>query len=539
MKSHRRGFVAFAAILLLATTGVVINQSAVHWRSDIADDQLFAYFGWLTSSGARPYVDFWDNKPPGVFWINALAIGIAGPGVSSEILLGAFAGITTILLIVGVAQLVFARGIALIAAAAATVVLTDLRFECGGNRTETYLVVAELLTIFAYLRWLRGGRARWLFIAGLAAGIAPHFKQSGLAAAAACLIHFAFSALRAHWSSRSKSAVLTPPFSTPTASGRLGWLAALLGFSLPIAMSGATLAIQGSLGEAWFAVAQFNRAYFAVDDATWFRIDRAVRVFWPALRPLWPLAFLTLAGLATRICGPRARITLSDDANRPCPRPGYALLWLWFLLAAYLACVGPGRRGYHFMPALPPLTLLALQPLHAMLAGRRLRAALVARPAAAAMVLVYVATLGNLYSGSLAEAARSWSLKPTWAALGYRTPPEFAQVAAALRRSTFPEDTIYVWGWNPGAYRYSWRWPASRFATFEKLGQVGPHAQFIFDGALLDIRKRPPAAIAISTADLTGLAAPATEEFGRWLRASYLDLGVTGGMHILVFKSTD
>lgn len=79
----------------------------------------------------------------------------------------------------------------------AGVLLCHPRYECGANRTETFVVAAELTAVLGYVRWLHGGRTAWLVLGGLAAGAAPWFKQSGLAAAAACALHLAYVQLRA------------------------------------------------------------------------------------------------------------------------------------------------------------------------------------------------------------------------------------------------------------------------------------------------------------------------------------------------------
>jgi len=80
-----------------------------------------------------------------------------------------------------------------LALATGCVLLTHLHYECGGNRTETFVVPCEILAVLSYLRWQRAGRLPWLAFAGLFAGAAPLFKQSGLAALGACALHLLWS----------------------------------------------------------------------------------------------------------------------------------------------------------------------------------------------------------------------------------------------------------------------------------------------------------------------------------------------------------
>ena len=57
------------------------------------------------------------------------------------------------------------------------------------------------------------------------------------------------------------------------------------------------LASQGSLEQAWFATGTFNRAYFAVGDATWVRIPSALGVYSSSILPLTELLVFPLLGL--------------------------------------------------------------------------------------------------------------------------------------------------------------------------------------------------------------------------------------------------
>ncbi|MEI7902608.1 MAG: glycosyltransferase family 39 protein [bacterium] len=529
-----------AGILLVGA--VVINQSAVHWRPNIVDDPMFAYYGWCVSEGARPYVDVWDNKPPGIWWLNAAAIRLCGPGVGSELLPGSLAVLTTLLAFVGIARTVFHRSLLVPAALAGAVLLTELRFECGGNRTETYVIACETLAIFAYVRWLR--RRRWpcLLLAGLAAGAAPLFKQSGIAVGLACAAHMAWVQWRASRNHGGMAAALGGhAFRRRGArSGWRAWLIAAGGLAVVPLISASVLASQGALAEAAFAVGRFNRAYFEIGDATWLRVDHALQIYQPVISSFVGLLLIAAAGLACGLAGFIARRwrksvpRISLGRQRPSPRRGVGLIVLWFVLAAYLACVGPGRRGHHMMPALPALGLLVLYPLHLIVARRGLRACLTASPGAAAAVVVWTFVLGTLATGSVAAATSCWQTKPHWYALDRSQPASYEVRAAEIRRLSDPGDTIYIWGWSPETYRFACRRPASRFATLEKCGQVGEHARFNLDGAMADIRRHPPRLFGISIPDYAGMTAPPVGDFAAWLEGQYELSSTVEGMHILV-----
>lgn len=510
----------------------LVNHSAVHWRETIDDDHLFAYFGWRVSQGARPYIDVWDNKPPGIWWINAAGAWACGPGRGREILICSLATAVSLAAFAGIARCVFHRSLLLPGLLLACILLTHLGLECGANRTETFVVLCEVLAVLGYSIWLKRRGLIWLFLAGLAAGCAPLFKQAGLAAGAACAIHLLIFQLRG----RGRS---------PRVSARwyLPWAASAGGFAVAPLLAGIALSAQGALGEAWFATTVFNQAYFAINDASWMPIRQASSAFAHVLPPFYGI--LLLGGLGGLFAATRAKpdagvqrrthnaASASQDkpADAACP---VGLFWVWFLLAVYLAAVGPGRQGYHLMPAATPLCLLAIAGLQRLCRGRSLPATIVSRPTAAAILVLYAYVAVDLAVDNSDRLSAIWATKPSWLALQRTTPTDWEQRGALLRARTAPSDTIYVWGWSPGTYRYAYRACPSRFATLEKIGQVGAHAEFILQAAMNDIRARPPAAMFISTADFTGMMAEPRSDFATWVDERYATDDTIGGMHLLL-----
>lgn len=533
---RRRGpLVAGTLGALLLGAAVVVNQSAVHWRENVVDSHLFAYYGWCVAHGARPYLDVWDNKPPGIWWLNALGFVAFGEGIGGEVAVSAAALLAGLVLFAALARTAYGARLTWPAILLGGVLLTHLGFECGANRTETFVIPAETLAILGYWRWWQGGSVSWLIIGGLAAGAAPCFKQSGLAAGLACALHLAWT----QWRGRCGRGVEGPRGGEEEMARRRGgwrpWLAAGGGALLVPMIVGGALLRDGALGEAWFALGTFNQAYFAIGDASWWRIDRALATYREFIRPLtWLFAAVTVGA------------AWGWWRRRAGGEPGLALLWLWFFGALYLACVGPGRRGHHFMPVLPALGLLALQPLH-LLARREGALAgvvkplawLAARPTAAAVAVLYGYALVLLAAGNAHEVRRCWRVKPRWYALEYAAPPAYMQQAATIARLTAPDEPIYVWGWSPGTYRYAYRRSASRFATLEKLGQVGEHAAFILRQAGDDVRQVAPRVFVASTRDLRGLLTNPADPLGPWLTRHYDDLGPVAGMHILLRRPPD
>jgi hypothetical protein len=543
---------------VLIGVAVVLNQSAVHWRANVVDSHLFAYHGWCVAQGARPYLDIWDNKPPGIWWANAAGFRLCGEGMGGELLICSVALTISLVAFVGMARFAYHPSLTVPAAATGCVLLTHLVYECGANRTETFVVACESLAMLGYLRWWRFGNLHALALGGLAAGAAPFFKQSGLAVGAACALHLAWTQLRAARTGRLLMAGAEPGrYATAgTEPGRYKpWGVAAGMFAVVPAYVTTVLAAQGALGAAWYALGPFNQAYFAVGDATWVALGRAIGIYWEVLTPLAGLLALAAAGLlwslwsrwhaprrqnGTSLGTPTAPVA-GEAPALPLPgagpsarRTGVVVIWLWFLLGAYLACVGPGRRGHHLMPVLPALGLLALYPLHKLMGAQGLARRVAAHPAAAAALVLYGYVLAQLAAANAPQLANSWKEKTHWYAWSYATPRDYQRQAAEVRRLTRPDEPIYVWGWSPGTYRYAYRPAASRFATLEKLGQVGVHARFILDAAMADVRRAAPKVLLFSAGDLHGVLAEPISPFGAWLAEHYHDQGVIGGMHVLL-----
>ena len=550
--------VAWGVALCLLAAAVVFNQSAVHWRANINDSHYYAYCGWRVSQGAVPYLDVWNNKPPGTWWVNAAGSLICGPGMGRELLICSIAVAVAIAGFVGLARTVYHRSLWPLALVTGGVLLTHLRYECGGNRTETFVVPCEILAVLGYLRWRRSGRWSWLVLGGLLAGAAPLFKQSGLGALGACAVHLGWSQLAARWSSSA---------SVP---GKRWWRPWLIGggaaITLPV-IAAIVLGTQGALREACFAVSGFNQAYFAVNDATWFNLRAAFQPYLPELPPLYGLLLLAAAGAVLGVLQPLVFRQPSigrwvahgfsrgehESATHSRPPPlkrwatqerwatqpgsvGIGVFWLWLAAACYLSCVGPGRLAYHLAPTLAPLGLLALYPLHWLLGGRDLRRRIVAKPSIAAVVTIYLFVLASVAGDSVGVARRCRVTKPNWLALTRDPPAAYEVQAAEVARLTTPDETVYVWGWSPGTYRFSYRHSPSRFSTLEKLGQVGKCAEFIYEGAIADIRATPPTLLVISVGDLQALLSSPQTEFARWVDRHYRDHGEFDGMHILEWQ---
>lgn len=154
------------------------------------DNGIWAYNGWRVLDGALPYRELWDNKPPGIFYVFALAQRAFG-AANGQALLWMDAVLS---LAVFTMTYIVARRFASRAAAAGALCLLSLVFchrvlADWGNNVEKFVALFEMAACFFVLRGLdRPGRWRDWLAAGLCCGLAGFFKQTGVLFLAAATI---------------------------------------------------------------------------------------------------------------------------------------------------------------------------------------------------------------------------------------------------------------------------------------------------------------------------------------------------------------
>ena len=79
------------ATALMCLPILAVAQAISHIRVDEFDAWLFAYYGKQLTHGRVLYEQLWDNKPPGIFWINAVGLWFSGGSLAGPITLCAAA----------------------------------------------------------------------------------------------------------------------------------------------------------------------------------------------------------------------------------------------------------------------------------------------------------------------------------------------------------------------------------------------------------------------------------------------------------------
>lgn len=511
---------------------IALSQVIAWWRTDVVDDQMFGYYGWRILHGATVYVDVWDNKPPGIYWVNALGMLVGNDNYGGVMAMCVLALVVAHVAFFVVASSVYHRSAAALATIFLSFYLTHAYYTGGTNRTETFLVACELAGMAFYMRGF--ARDRWWkwYAAGLCCGLAFLFKQVGLAAWGCMGLHLiALGVLR--------------QLNFATVVKRGGLLAG--GAATTVGVAAGVLAAQGALWEAVFATFGFNRSYMATGDTQfpYSYKNLLLEIEHVQLVLVLPLLMAAAAALHAVLWFLRPRYRPPEIekplmAIRPVCRLSFGLFALWFLVAFYGVLLSPSRFRHYLVATIPPLILMAGYLINVLRAETKLLRRLQQRAwvAAAFVVLAYFSwdALGKQFE----EVSRVIVDR-----MFQQQAAEWEAVGDAVARHTDPGDTIQCWGYMPGVYLRARRINATRFTTMEKVGQVGAGANFVVQEVERVMHTTPPVAIAMSAGDylwLHGIHPDGTASqftLGPWLDENYQLVEDVPRFNVLVFKRRD
>lgn len=490
-------------VMLIAITPMVaLSQILAHWRLDVVDDQMFAYYGWRIANGATVYVDVWDNKPPGIYWTNALGFLFSGESYAGVVALCIIALVVAHLAFFVICNSVYYRGAAALTTVLASFFLTHGYYQGGTNRTETFLVPCELLAVALYFRgFARDQWWKW-YLAGVMAGSAFLFKQVGLAAWGVMGLH---------------TITLVVLQDLRWQDGLRRCLLLLAGVATTLGIASGALAARGALDDAIVATFTFNRAYFAVGASQFpynFVTLHLLKWHWmpimrlPTLMAVAAVIHATLWRLRPRFRPAEIEKPLRDYGP-VCPR--YMLFFgLWFLVAFYGAMMSPHAFRHYLVPTIPPLMLLCGYLVNLLQAELRLLQRLQHR---AWVTAAFVAM------GYFAAEAFQWQFEQAALVYNDRNPREVngklvvrlsdtEAVGERVAQLTTPDQLIQAWGYLPGVYLRAKRINACRYTTTEKIGQVKGEAAFIRDELLDCLPDQRPAVFVITSGDYHWITNP-------------------------------
>jgi len=465
-------------LLVLTAAWAVIFTAAGTWSaywSDLRNDQYqLIYLGQRVYDGGRMYVDCWENKPPGIAWVNALGIAASRGGQLGAWLLPGL----TMLMSLAVFGYALARTLSIIAACGtlliAAVVWSLRLYDTPSVNPDFYSSMFELTACSLWLVSLdttRGGRRFWLGIgAGLVWAAAATVKQTGIAGLlAVSIIVIVLIALKR---GDKRRWVIT---------GAWAWIGIVLG----LAVVAAVLAYRHTFGAASEAVFAFNRGLFNLESVA------ATVTSWSRLRAgLSPVQIALWLGVVGAIA------TLHSGRANCLTRAVIGAMLLWWAGHVLLALLGPSRSMRYWQATFPAMLWLAGAGIyHFEDIFRRLekgyRSALVV--VCVTVVVLLGRPLAEHYQHGLASSRLAYAAEETQR-------DRLGAVGRQIQDVVPEEESIYVWAYDAGVYLYANRPAASRFTYPRSAEQIGE--------ILFDLAGRKPYLLLISEGN--------SPEFDRW-----------------------
>lgn len=454
-KKPLRHSVAFALTVLLVPTLIALGTWSSYWARQRNDQYQLLVLGQTVYHGGRMYVDAWENKPPGVAWLNAAGYALGrGRALVAWILPGVAALVGVLIFASAMARLLTplaARRAALLAA----IVFSLRLYDSPSAHPDFYSAIVELVAASFWLLALYAlsdkGRVGYGLFAGLALALACTFRHTGsiglLAVSVGTLLMlFGSSVDRRAWVMVSMSV----------------WSGVLVGVGAVIG----ALYWAGSVEPAWEAIVAFNRGLLAeqhVSEAlgSW---RRSVDGLLPLRLPIW----LGMVGVVATL--------FARETQRASRGPAGVLL-LWWLLQVAVALLGPSQSMRYWQASWGPMLCLAAIGLF------QLELAYLKLPVGyrAGYVLACATVLVMLFR-PLAQSYRHGVADSYLAYAAYREQSggsgdgsvvgdsakrsermRYEEIGRAVRELVPDGERIYVMAYDAGVYVHADRLPASRF----------------------------------------------------------------------------
>ncbi len=229
----------FIGVLLVLLPISPINMSTIY-----RDSGVFQYIGWRILNGGVPYLDIWDQKPPVIFYLDALGISISNHSRWGiwiiefiALLIAAYLGFQLIRKSVGSIPAVLSLLIGM---------LSLNYFLEGGNLAEEYALPLQFAALWIFFAAQRSIDRSWRwYVTGFLGSLAFFTKQTSFGIWISIVI---FLLIRAALSGRMKD-------------GLIKISKVILG-SLPVCLAVVLyFGLRHALAQFWSAAFKYNFAY--------------------------------------------------------------------------------------------------------------------------------------------------------------------------------------------------------------------------------------------------------------------------------------
>ncbi len=397
---------------------VVFLRGTAYLEPDPSDAYRYAYVGAQWTHGWVPYRDLFENKPPAIYALNALAYRVSAEHHWRVLyVIETALAVMTVACFVGILRRWLGTPFHHLLALVAIPLAFGLKLAYSGNMTEGYQVAFVMAGLWVVVATAGRNGVGWLVLAGAFIGLGSLFKPPGLAAGVAVIGWTLVEALAGRI--RPSRAVLRV-------------LALAAGVVLPWLIATAWFARHGLADDMLYASLSYNRAY---GQEIW----RNLGLGWVIVQTyeqLWHVLVVLAAAAVVTVGLLRPSVLLARGQTQPTWRL-LAVLWMLGDLGGALA--GGRCYNHYFIPLMFSATAVAgfaLVDATRQLAG--LDAARPLRRTAVGVLLVWVALLAGRDVVHAVSLLRSGGRAP-------ETAGRFELVAAA-RELARPGDTLFTWG---------------------------------------------------------------------------------------------
>jgi 4-amino-4-deoxy-L-arabinose transferase-like glycosyltransferase len=504
LKPSRAFVLTILIVLGLIFVNFIIQIGAEpNYQNMGVDSGTFAYCGQVIHDGGLMYHDCWDNKTPGVYYLNAAAISLGGSTPFAIWLMQAIWLAVAVVIFFFVIKSIWQHtGLAALGAFTLLVYVLYPGIFQGGNFTETYAILPAVLSIGALWLYLGSGRRGWLVVLGVLAASGFLLKPTYIAMGLASAIVVSYLAIR---SRDAKRLVIN--------------LAILLiSAFIPLLLVGLYFLAKGDLGNLWFAAFSHNFTYVS-QGISLVSLYATVRMFLVE-QPMAALTILLGIGAGAFIYqNKRLIFSFRQPAHDELRHftPGEMDIphkRTWLLAAVLLAFLidllflaSSGRNFGHYLQVLLPEMVMVMVYLfdylrHSMKAehlSHGLQAAILA-----AVVLVMLSGGIDL----VAKEAPSLSVLKSFVSSNpaIYQPNELEQYV--INNST-SEDSVLVWAGHPGINFVTQRRSPTRYIFLLHLFNPTPNGVNGFSEFMNELNSDPPELIVVQPNSSVGLPNPA------------------------------
>lgn len=476
----------FLLMFIIVTLGVQLRWIPKFHDIDI-DSGVYSYAGTRILEGELPYRDFWDHKPPGIYYLNALAFKLLGLTPWALWWLG-LVWITTI--VVMLFLILFKLSGWTVASLATFFFLLTLHHPIvykGGNFPETYALLPQVLIIWCTLMFFTSGNNRWIFLIGIFTAFAFLLKQTTTAIGLASIGVIFIKDFQVRIFSHSLKRILL--FTT--------------GGFIPILSVVGYWYAHDALYELWEAVIEYNLLYS--------QGGFTIRSIYASIRKLaipQPFATLFALSIVSAIVFffknfPRLPLQISNAVNSSeevnISNADNGLDWRKWLFATVMIAIPvevmmisySGRTfGHYFMTPLPVLVIAIAYLFHSISMDLR-RWSFNEYRMITIVSLIAVLILPwflEIYSRALPKKKQLLEVEAIFSMDSYL----IDEVNDHIREVSNPDQPILVWGNSAQIYFYSGRRSSSRYFYNYPLLMPGYDNQERFEEFMADLQADPP-----------------------------------------------